>query len=192
MKTKALKQLVSEKLATGMSKQAVFDELVSSHTTRIHDIATAVRDIASNRYKEKYNKLNFVLIMMTVLVAVLQSITSFLFIPSKALETLPSDIFLLITYIGIAIGIFKYYKLAFSGLIFISIISIYMSINHLQTSLDKVVEMGYYVLIGIIDLGCIAISSILYSKYFRGYQIKEIGVKGDSNWGEKYTFKEEL
>lgn len=192
MKTKALKQIVSNKLATGMTKQGVFDELVSSQTARIHDIAITIRDIASNKYKEKYKKVNLILIIITILVAILQAITSCIFIPSKAIETLPSDIFLFLTYTGLAIGIFKYYKLAFSGLIFISIISIYMSINHIQGSLDKVVEMGYYVLIGIIDLGCIVTSSILYSKYFRGYQIKEIGTKGDSDWGEKYIFKEEL
>ncbi len=190
MKIRELKALVKEKLNTGMTKQETFDLIVSLNVIRIHDVANAVRDTASNYYKQKYKKQNYLLIVMILLAGIIQSTSSILF-PEKAdLQTLPSNIFLMLTYAAVAFGIYAYYKLSYSAAILLSIISMYMSIQNLIIHEKMIAEIFYYLVISAIGLIIICMSGILYSKYFRGYDIKPVG-KGENNRMETYVFKEE-
>ena len=190
MKIRELKALVKEKLNQGMSKQETFDLIVSMNVIRIHDVANAVRDIASNYSKQKYKKQNNLLIGLTLLVGIIQGL-SFLFFPEKAtVQTLPSDIFLMLTYSAVAFGIYTHYKLSYSATIFLSMISIYMSIRNLTIPEKAVVETIYYVGISAIGVAIICLGGILYSKYFRGYDIKPVANDGTSR-KETYVFKEE-
>ncbi len=192
MKIRELRVLAREKLSEGLSKQAAFDLIVSMNVIRIHDVACAVRDIASNFYKKKFKKLNLVLIVLIILAGISQASFSLLFPEKITVQTLPSDIFLMITYIAISIGIYSYYKLSFSAAIFLSIISIYMSIQNIISTGEYSQLSIYYSIIGLLGLLVIGLSAHLYSKYFRGFDIKPAVKTDEDQQPEFYVFKEEL
>jgi hypothetical protein len=119
-------------------------------------------------------------------VGIIQGLSS-VFFPAKPIaQTLPSDIFLILTYGAIAYGVFSHYKLSYSAAIFLSIISIYMSVQNAIIPKKELLEIIYYGLVASMDLAIIIFSGFLYSKYFRGYDIKT----GDDQ-RESYLFKAE-
>lgn len=188
MKIRELKALAREKLSSGMTKQEAYDHIVSLNLIRIHDVANAVRDIASNFYKQKYKNHNYFLIGFIVIAGLIQALSSIVF-PDKAnVQTLPADIFLMLTYIAIAIGVYVHYKLSFSAAILLSIISIYMSYQNVAKPEIAVNELVHYGIIALLGLAIIGMSGFLYSKYFRGYDI----ISADKNQEikrETYFFK---
>lgn len=186
MKLAELKKLAREKLASGMTKQEAFETIVSMNVIRIHDIANVVRDIASNFFKQKYKRQNYLLIGLIILAGMIQGLSSVLFQVKDLSQNLPSDIFLFLTYAAISVGVSRYFKLSFSAAIFLSIISIYMSVQNILIAEQDVMKIGFYGIVILIGLAIIGLSSILYSKYFRGYDIKT-----DSEKRETYSFKEE-
>lgn len=186
MKLAELKKLAREKLGSGLTKQEAFESIVSMNVIRIHDIANVIRDIASNFFKQKYKKQNNLLIVLILLAGIIQGLSSLIFPTNDLSQSLPSDVFLFLTYSTIAFGVFRYYKLSFSAAIFLSIISIYMSVQNIIVSQNEPAKIAYFGIISLIGLTIIALSSILYSKYYRGYDIKT-----DSEKRETYSFKEE-
>lgn len=186
MKLAELKKLAREKLGSGMTKQEAFDSIVSMNVIRIHDIANVIRDIASNYFKQKFKKQNFLLIGLIILAGLIQGLSSVFFQLKDLSQNIPSDIFLFLTYSAIAIGIYRYFKLSFSAAIFLSIISIYMSVQNILIAEQDMVKICFYGIVTLFGLIIITLSSILYSKYFRGYDIKT-----DSEKRESYHFKEE-
>lgn len=186
MKIVELKKLARAKLNSGLSKQEAFEFIVSMNVCRIHDVADAIRDIASGYYKKKFKQHNLLLTFLILLTGAIQGLNSIWFSPKDFSQTLPADIFLFLTYIVIAIGILKYYKLSFSAVIFLSLISIYISIQNIIASKNESSTILYFGLITLFSLSIIALSSILYSKYFRGYDLKTGEDKRES-----YIFKEE-
>lgn len=186
-----LKTLVREKLNSGMTKQEAFDHIVSLNLIRVHDVATAVRDNASNFYKQKYRFQNNLLIAKIILVGIIQGLSS-VFFPAKILaQTLPSDIFLVLTYLAIAFGVNSHYKLSFSAAIFLSAISIYMSVQNAIMPKKEMLEIVYYGLVTSMDIAIIGMSGFLYSKYFRGYDLKPIEDTETEKHREIYVFKNE-
>ena len=169
--------------AWGASKLVILSPHNEAHRREITNAFTQY-------YKQKYKKQNYLLIVMILLAGIIQSTSSILF-PEKAdIQTLPSNIFLMLTYTAVAFGIYAYYKLSYSAAILLSIISMYMSIQNLIIHEKMIAEIFYYLVISAIGLIIICMSGILYSKYFRGYDIKPVG-KGENNRMETYVFKEE-
>jgi len=117
---------------------------------------------------------------------VIQGLSSLIFPTNDLSKSLPSDVFLFLTYCAIAFGVFKYYKLSFSAAIFLSFISIYMSVQNIIVSQYDLQKIAYFGITSLIGLTIIIFSSILYSKYYRGYDIKT-----DSEKRESYHFREE-
>lgn len=191
MKIRELKVLVREKLSSGLTKQETFDLIVSMNVIRIHDVACAVRDVASNFYKSKYKNLNRLLVAFIVIVGLLQATLSLVFSKTITNQMLSSDMFLMLTYVAIAVGIYFHYKMSFSAVIFLSIISIYMSVQSILANPNEISLLLYYLAIATINLAIIAISAHLYSKYFRGFDIKQTSLGESDSQSEYYFFKEE-
>lgn len=190
MKIRELKALAKEKLGSGMTKQEAYDHIVALNLIRIHDVANAVRDIASNFYKQKYKKHNYLLVGLIVIAGLIQALTSVFLTGEFNSQTLPSDVFLMLTYIAIAIGVYVHFKLSFSAAILLSVISIYMCYQNATKPEIEMLEIIYYGTTAVIGLAIIGMSGFLYSKYFRGYDIISAD-KNQETKRETYYFKPE-
>ncbi len=171
MSTKELKKIVREKLNNNLSKQETYDEIDKLSRFRKFDIANKVRDYPTNLKKQKYNKLIKIIQILIILKIILTFIIP-LFLKFDINNFSVSLIFIL-TLILVIFGINKYEKIAFSGAIFFSMISILVSIFSIPISQILNFLTIHLILIILIDLTIIVLILFIYLHFFKSYQINQ-------------------